>query len=180
MSGVDDAIGVARSLGYPVAAKVVAEGLIHKSDVGGVVVGLESDEAVERECARLLAIVPGARVLVERMVAPGVEVLVAARRDGVVPTLNIGLGGVWAEALADVACMPLPASPARVRSALETLRGFPALSGGRGGAFLAIDALCEAAGRIGDALLTEGWELIEVNPLIVSASECVAVDAVVA
>lgn len=180
VSGVDDAVGVARSLGYPVAAKVVAEGLIHKSDVGGVVVGLESDEAVARECARLLAIVPGARVLVERMVAPGVEVLVAARRDGVVPTLSIGLGGVWAEALADVACMPLPASPARVRSALETLRGFPALSGGRGGARLAIDALCGAAGRIGDALLTEGWELIEVNPLIVSASECVAVDAVVA
>jgi len=177
---VDEAVDVARRIGYPVVIKIVANGLIHKSDVGGVVVGVESDDEVLRECARLLALAPHARVLIEQMAASGVEVLVAARRDGVVPTLNIGLGGVWAEALGDVACIPLPASPDRVRRALETLRGYALLGGGRGGEPVAMDALCQAASRIGDALLTEGLDLIEVNPLIVSASECIAVDAVVA
>jgi acyl-CoA synthetase (NDP forming) len=176
---VDEARDVARSIDYPVVIKVVADGLIHKSDVGGVVVGVTSEDEVLRECARLLALAPHARVLIEQMAPSGIEVLVAARRDGVVPTLNIGLGGVWAEALADVACVPLPASPDRVRRALETLRGYALLCGSRGGEPVAIDALCQAASRIGDAMLTEGLDLIEVNPLIVSASGCVAVDAVV-
>jgi succinyl-CoA synthetase beta subunit len=175
----DAAVTSARAIGYPVVLKVVAEALIHKSDVGGVAVGLTSDDDVAREGARMLRLAPDARVLVEEMVPAGVEVLVAARREGVVPTLTVGLGGVWAEALADVVCIPLPASPERVREALATLRAYPVLAGGRGGAAYAVDALCDAASRIGEGLLAEGLSLIEVNPLIVSASGCVAVDAVV-
>jgi len=175
----DAAVEGARAIGYPVVLKVVAEGLIHKSDVGGVAVGLTSDDVVAAESARMLRLAPDARVLVEEMVPAGVEVLVAARRDGVVPTLTVGLGGVWAEAMADVVCIPLPASPERVREVLTALRAYPVLAGGRGGAAYAVDALCDAAGRIGDGLLAEGLSLIEVNPLIVSASGCVAVDAVV-
>ena len=176
---VDAAVEGARAIGYPVALKVIAEGMIHKSDVGGVTVDLVSDDDVAAESARMLRLAPGARVLVEEMVPGGVEVLVAAGRDGVVPTLTVGLGGVWAEALADVVCVPLPAAPERVREALATLRAYPVLAGGRGGTAYAIDALCEVASRVGDALLVEGWELVEVNPLIVSASDCIAVDAIV-
>jgi len=119
-------------------------------------------------------------VLVEQMVPSGVDVIVAARRDGVVPTLTVGLGGVWTELLADVVCIPLPAPPARVRAALGELRGFALLAGARGGAAYDVDVLCDAASRIGDALLGEGLCLIEVNPIIVGESGCVAVDAVVA
>jgi len=176
----DGAVEAARQIGYPVVLKVVADGVIHKSDVGGVVLGVTSDEEVLRECIRLLGLAPQARVLVEQMVPSGVDVIVAARRDGVVPTLTVGLGGVWAEALADVACIPLPASPERVRTALGALRGFALLAGARGGAAYDVDALCDAASRIGDALLGEGLCLIEVNPIIVAESGCVAVDAVVA
>jgi acyl-CoA synthetase (NDP forming) len=179
VNDADAAVASARAIGYPVVLKVVAAGLIHKSDVGGVAVGLTSDDDVAREAARMLGLAPDARVLVEEMVPAGVEVLVAARREGVVPTLVLGLGGVWAEALADVVCIPLPASPERVREALATLRAYPVLAGGRGGAAYAVDALCDAASRIGDGLLAEGLSLIEVNPLIVTASGCVAVDTVV-
>ena len=179
VNDADAAVASARAIGYPVVLKVVAEGLIHKSDVGGVSVGLASDDDVAREAARMLGLAPDARVLVEEMVPAGVEVLVAARREGVLPTLVLGLGGVWAEALADVVCIPLPASPERVREALATLRAYPVLAGGRGGAAYAVDALCDAASRIGDGLLAEGLSLIEANPLIVTASGCVAVDAVV-
>ena len=176
----EGAVEAARSIGYPVVLKVVAEGVIHKSDMGGVVVGVESDEEVLRECTSLLGLASEARVLVEQLAPSGVEVIVAARRDGVVPTLTVGLGGVWTEVLADVVCVPLPASPARVRTSLGELRGFALLAGARGGAAYDVDALCDAASRIGDALLGEGLCLIEVNPIIVGESGCVAVDAVVA
>ena len=174
------AVEAARSIGYPVVLKLVAEGVIHKSDVGGVVVGVESDDDVLREGSRLLALAPDSRVLVERMVPSGVEIIVAAGRDGVVPMLTVGLGGVWTEVLADVVCVPLPASPERVRAALGELRGSAVLSGARGGAAYDVDALCDAASRIGDVLLVEGLGLIEVNPIVVGESSCVAVDAVVA
>lgn len=176
----DEAVTAARALGYPVVVKVLAEGVIHKSDMGGVVVGVASDDAVAEEAARILALAPGARVLVEAQAAPGIEVIVAARREGVVPTLTIGLGGLWTEALADVACIPLPASPERVRTAVEGLRAHAMLVGARGGAAYDVEALCRAASRIGNALLAEDLSLIEVNPLIVSNADCVAVDAVMA
>jgi succinyl-CoA synthetase beta subunit len=174
------AVEAARSIGYPVVLKLIADDVIHKSDVGGVVVGVESDEGVVRECSRLLGLATEARVLVEQMVPSGVEIIVAARRDGVVPTLTVGLGGVWTEVLADVVCVPLPASPERVRAALGELRGSALLAGARGGAAYDVDSLSDAASHIGDVLLVEGLGLIEVNPIVVGESSCVAVDAVVA
>lgn len=176
----DEAGSVARALGYPVVLKVVAEGVIHKSDIGGVVVGIDADADVAREAHRIIGLAPDARVLVEAQAGPGIEVIVAARRDGVVPTLTIGLGGVWTEAFADVACVPLPASPARVRSVVEGLRAWALLAGARGGAAYDVDALCEAASRVGDLLLSQGLSLVEVNPLVVGHEGCAAVDAVIA
>lgn len=177
---VDDAVSAARHLGYPVVLKVIAEGVIHKSDIGGVVVGVDADADVAREAHRILGLAPDARVLVEAQAAPGLEMIVAARREGVVPTLTVGLGGIWTEAFADVACVPLPATPDRVRRAIEGLRGHALLAGARGGVAYDVDALCLAASRIGDLLLAEGLSLIEVNPLIVGHEDCVAVDAVMA
>lgn len=178
-ASAEEAVAAARTLGYPVALKIIAEGVIHKSDIGGVVLGLDSDDDVATEAGRILGIAPGARVLVEAMADPGVEVIVAARREGVVPTLTVGLGGMWTEALADVACIPLPASPDRVRRALEGLRGRAVLAGTRGGSPHDVDGLCVTASRIGDVLLSEGLSLVEVNPLIVGQGGCVAVDAVI-
>lgn len=180
VDSVDEAVAAARALGYPVVLKIIAQGVIHKSDVGGVVVGVDTDDVVAREAARILGLAPGARVLVEAMVEPGREMIVAARHEGVVPTLTIGSGGVWTEAFADAACIPLPASAERVRSAVTHLRVSSLLTGARGGVAYDVDALCEAASRIGDLLLSEGLSLIEVNPLIVGRAGCVAVDAVVA
>ena len=79
---------------------------------------------------------------------------------------------------ARVACVPLPATPGRVRSAIEGLRAYAGLAGGRGRAAYDMDGLCLAASRIGDLLLSEGLSLIEVNPLIVGHADCGAVDAV--
>ena len=110
---------------------------------------------------------------------PGVELIVSARRDGIVPALVVGLGGIWAEALGDVAVIPLPASSRRVEDALRSLRGAALLTGGRGTKSVDLQALAAAAAGIGEALLAEGLGLIEVNPLIAGPDGPCAVDAVI-
>ena len=106
--------------------------------------------AVRAEHRRLAALAPAAAVvLAERMAPPGLELIVAARADAVVPALVVGLGGVWTEALDDVAIVPLPASPARVETALRSLRGAGLLTGARGRPPLDIGAAARLASRTG-------------------------------
>ena len=120
----------------------------------------------------------GAPALVEAMAAPGVELVIAARRDAVVPALVVGLGGVWTELLGDVAVVPLPASPARVEAALRSLRGAGLLTGARGAPPVDLPALAALAARAGDVLLDHGLTLLELNPVIARPDAAVAVDAV--
>ena len=95
--------------------KLSAADLQHKSDAGAVLLGLADEAAVRAgyDQLRALPAAAGAAVLIERMASPGVELLVAARSDAVVPSLVIGLGGIWTELFADVAVLPLPVSPQR-------------------------------------------------------------------
>ena len=113
------------------------------------------------------------------MASPGTEMLISATRDGVVPALVIGTGGIWTELMQDVVVIPLPADAVRVGDALQTLTSYPLLVGGRGRTPLAVDALCELAAAVGRALVDDGLSLVELNPVIVTETSAVAVDAVV-
>jgi acetate---CoA ligase (ADP-forming) len=176
----DDAAEIFARLGRPVALKLVAEGLLHKTESGAVALGLD-DERNVRWAFRDLARANGhdSRVLVEAMAPPGVELLVSARRDAVVPVLTVGLGGVWTEVFADAVVVPLPADAQRVERALRSLRSAPLLTGGRNGATLDVTGAAELAARAGALLLEQHLELIELNPVIVSPRGAVAVDALV-
>ena len=112
------------------------------------------------------------------MAAPGVELVVAARRDAVVPALVVGLGGVWTELLGDAAVVPLPATAERVEAALRSLRGAGLLTGARGALPVDLAALAALAARAGDVLLAEGLTLLELNPVIARPEGAIAVDAV--
>ena len=169
---------VAARLGVPVAVKLSAPGLLHASETGGVALGVEGAAAVEavaapaaRDCRGCRA---GARVLVAAMAPPGVEVLVCARADGVVPTLVVGLGGIWAEALADVVTLAA-AGDARTPSG-PGCRGCAApalLTGGRGRPAVDVEALVTLACRVGDLLLGATTSLsVELNPVLVTAPAC--------
>ena len=173
----DDALAVAGQVGWPVALKRSVAGLRHKTEAGALALGVADEATLRREYRRLAA--GGGAVLVEAMAAGAVELIVAARRDAVVPALVIGMGGMWAELLDDAAVVPLPATPARVAAAIRSLRGAPLLSGGRGRTPLAVDAAAELAARAGDVLLAEGLELLELNPVLVSPHGALALDAVV-
>lgn len=175
----DEAAAVQAELAAPVALKLVGAGLRHKSEQGALVLDVATPAAARAAYARL-APARGEGVLIERMAASGAELLVAARADGVVPALVVGLGGLWTEALGDVAVLPLPATAARVATALRGLRGAALLTGGRGRPPLDVDAAARLAAATGELLLDEGLALLELNPVIVYREGVVAVDALIA
>jgi acetyl-CoA synthetase len=170
----DDAAEIFVRLGRPVALKLVAEGMRHKTRAGAVALGLDDERNVRwayRDLVRGNG--HGGEVLVEAMAPAGVELLVSARRDAVVPVLTVGLGGVWAEVFSDAAVVPLPADSARIERALRSLRSAALLEG------VDVPAACVLAARVGALLLERDLELIELNPVLVNARGAVAVDALV-
>jgi acyl-CoA synthetase (NDP forming) len=177
----DDAVVVLHELGQSIALKLSAPSILHKSEIGGVELGLSRDADVRAAFARLavLAAEHQGRVLAERMAPPGVELLVAVRTDAVVPALVLGLGGIWTELLDDVAIIPLPASAARIERGLHSLRGAPLLAGGRGRPAVDLVAVSRLAERVAELLLERSLELVELNPVLVSASAAVIADAAI-
>jgi acetate---CoA ligase (ADP-forming) len=177
----EDAVIALGELGGHAVAKLAGASLRHKVDIGAVVLDIRDDTAMRAAHARLTALeIAGARVLVERMAEPGVELLVAARTDGVVPSLVVAAGGVWTEVLADAAVIPLPAPPERVEQAIRGLRAAPLLNGGRGQPALDVAAAARLGAAAGDALLAAGLGLIELNPVLVHEDGATVVDAVAA
>ncbi len=177
---------IAGRVRYPVALKAQAASLGHKSDAGGVMLGIADAKALVAAWKTLHANLKKSRpglaldgVLVEKMAPRGVEVVIGARRDpewG--PVLMIGLGGVWTEALKDVRFLPADAAQAAIADAFRSLRGAALLSGFRGAKPVDLGALADAAARIGALMRTSpGLDEIDVNPLIASDKGCVAVDA---
>jgi acetate---CoA ligase (ADP-forming) len=174
------AVAARAAFGPEIVLKLSAASVQHKSDIGGVALGLAADEEVRVAYGPLaeLALAHGGVVLAERMAAPdGIELIVAAHRDGVVPALVIGLGGIWTELLADVCVLPLPAEPGRIREALADLRGASLLFGGRGRPAVDVDALCALANSIGGLLVDRSLQLVECNPVLVGTGGAVALDA---
>lgn len=175
----DDAVRALVELGGQIALKLSAATVQHKTELGGVALGLRSADEVRGAYRRLavLAAEHDGRVLAEWMAAPGIELIVAARTDGVVPALVLGLGGIWTELLDDVAIVPLPASAGRIELALRGLRGAPLLLGGRGRQPADIGAAARLAEAVGELLVQHSLALVECNPVLVGAQGAVAVDA---
>jgi acetyltransferase len=183
----ETAVAIAGRVGHPVVCKLQAPGLAHKSDVGGVEIGLADDDAVRDAYDRLMkrgaeALGPGAplAVRVERMAGPGVELIVGGRNDPAGPLVVVGAGGVLTELVADAACLLWPFGPDDVRAALARLRIAPLLDGYRGGPPADVEALADAVVRVGRLLadLPEVGE-IDINPLLCRPEGCLALDALI-
>jgi acyl-CoA synthetase (NDP forming) len=180
VDSLEAAVAARATLGGTIALKLSAASVQHKSDIGGIVLGLASDVAVAVAFGSLapLALEHGGVVLAERMAAPGgLELIVAAHRDGIVPALVIGLGGIWTELLDDVCVLPLPVDEARIRAGLGRLRGAALLFGGRGRPGVDVDALVALARSIGEVLVERTLELVECNPVLVGPRGAIALDA---
>ncbi len=174
-----------------VAMKVVSADMPHKTEAGGVALGIgtpaeaaDAFAALEERAARFLenrGLPPGIEgVLVAPMLAsPLAELLVGARRDDEVgPVLTVGAGGIWVEVLRDVVHRVLPVTEDDIRAMLGELRTFALLAGARGRPQADLDAVVRAAAAVGRCLLgNEDVAEVEVNPLFVYASGAEAVDA---
>ena len=175
----------AGELGYPVVLKLAADGIEHKSDIGGVRVGLRTAAEVEVAYADVAragreagANVRGA--LVQPMRADGIELLVGIVTDPAWgQVLAVGLGGIWVEILRDTALAVLPVSRDQVLQSLRGLRGARLFDGARGAEKADLDAVADTiaavaalAGQLGDRL-----ESLEINPLLVRGSQVEALDA---
>ena len=175
-----EAVAAAASLGYPVVLKSAAAGIAHKSEVGGVRLGLTREEvaaAYDDLAARL-----GPRVLVAPMAGAGVEMILGMTRDEQFgPTLLIGVGGIHAEVLRDVVLALPPFDAAWARRLIDRLKLRRLLDGIRGQPAGDVAALAEAASRLSGLAVALGDLIkeIDVNPIIVGPEGCVAVDALV-
>jgi len=183
VAGEDDAVAALGELGGHAALKLSSPAVQHKSELDVVVLGLRSEADVRLAYRRLAgdAARLDAVVLAERMATPGVELIVAARTDSIVPALVLGLGGIWTELLDDVAIVPLPADAGRIELALRALRGAPLLLGARGRASLDLGAAARLAEGVARVLVECSLALVECNPVLVgpAGEGAVAVDAAI-
>ncbi len=167
-------------LGGPVAVKLLDAEVLHKTELGGVRLGVRTAIELDTAIDSLMAI--GAeRVLVEAMAPDGVDLVVGARRDLVFgPVVLVGLGGTMAEALADVAVRVAPVAADQAGAMVDELAGRALLDGWRGRPVLDRDALGAFVAALGELLLTQlHLSDVEVNPLRVTADGLVALDAAI-
>jgi acetyltransferase len=163
----------------PVAVKLLDATVTHKSDVGGVHLGIRDPAGLDAAVDALESI-GATRFLVESMAPAGVDLIVGASRDPVFgPIVLVGLGGVVAEALADVAVAPAPLSVREAAALADELAGRALLDGFRGGPVADRTALGAVLATLGD-LLADHPEIedVEINPLRVTADGLLALDAV--
>ena len=171
-----EAISAANSLGYPVVMKIVSPDILHKSDVGGVKVGITEKSQVARSFEDLISnakrFMPEALILgvtVEEMIAPGKEVVLGSSRDpSFGPLLMFGLGGIYVEVLKDVSFRIAPLTFNEAELMIKEIRSYPILKGVRGEEPSDLIAVRESLLRLSQ-LVTDFSEILEIdiNPLMV-------------
>ncbi|TDA64104.1 MAG: CoA-binding protein [Clostridia bacterium] len=172
----EEAVKAGRRLGYPVVLKVQSPDILHKTEVGGVKVGIWSDQELleaYQEISRSIRLRAGSvaieGILVQKMIRGGIELILGISRDSQFGhILVLGLGGIYTEILKEVVARPLPVSRADVNEMIEEMRGGAMLKGARG-QFMDLDAVIDAVvsvSRFGEDMGPRLKEL-DINPLLV-------------
>lgn len=176
VSTVHDAVQAAENFGYPIVMKVV--GPVHKSDVGGVVLGVSSEAEVVKEFTRMMQIKDTTAILLQPMLS-GTELYVGGKRDEQFGAMVLcGLGGIFIEVLKDVQSSLAPIYRREALEMVDRLRGAKLLDGVRGQEAIGRDRLADVVCRV-SALMEHAPEIFEmdINPLLGNSRGIVAVDA---
>ncbi|MGH7773002.1 MAG: acetate--CoA ligase family protein [Candidatus Binatia bacterium] len=188
-ANASEAVRAANEIGYPVAVKLTASGVTHKSELGGVKLNLSAPQEVERACkeieANLQARNPGASVegfLVQEMVRGGVETIIGTDNDPQFgPVVMFGLGGIAVELYQDVTFRMAPVHVEEAARMIRSIKGYPLLAGFRGAPPVDEQSLCRAIVSVSE-LAAAGRDLIQsidINPFICLPRGGKAVDAVI-
>lgn len=185
-SSTEEAIALASEIGYPVVLKIVSPDITHKSDAGGVKVGLRNKEEVSQaydeimaSCRRKFpdAVING--VSVQKMARQGIEVIIGMAKDlQFGPVMMFGLGGVWVEVLKDVSFRIVPLTRSDAARMIKEIKGYPLLQGFRGSEPANIPVLEDLLLKLsGFITVTPQIKEIDLNPVFAYKDGAVAVDA---
>ncbi len=179
----------ASRMGGPVAMKIVSPDIPHKTEIGGVALGVDGAAAAEAAFARIMENAgrhaPDAKiegVLISPMISGGVECILGAKIDPVFgPVVMFGLGGILTEVLKDVAFRRAPFGPDVARQMIDELKGAAVLKGARGQPAADLDALADAISKLSlfAAANAGTLESVEMNPLRALPDRCLALDALI-
>jgi acyl-CoA synthetase (NDP forming) len=182
----EEATKIANNLGYPVVLKISSSEILHKSDIGGVKLGLETEtsvlEAYEEIISNARIHEPNAKIdgiSVQSNVKTGVEIIIGSSKDAQFgPFVMFGLGGVFVEVLKDVAFRIVPLDPRDAKEMIREIKGYPLLEGYRGGAPCDISAIEESIIKLSNFLNeNEDIKELDLNPIFVYEKGLIAVDA---
>jgi acyl-CoA synthetase (NDP forming) len=182
----DEAVCLAEALGFPIVLKVVSQDVVHKSDVGGVVVGLEDATAVrcayEGLLGRVQAAVPKADiqgVLVCKQAPEGLEAIVGALNDATFgPTVMFGLGGIFTEIVKDVSFRIAPLESRDAEEMIEEIQGYPLLTGARGEVAYDVSAVTEILLSVSQMIIDHPEiKELDLNPVRVYEQGLLVLDA---
>lgn len=184
VSTTQEAADKAKQLGFPLVAKIVSPDILHKTDVKGVKIGLKSEEEVRRAFddmyGRLSTKYHTKGVILERMVDPGLEVIVGLQNDPQFgPVIMFGLGGINTEIFKDVTFRVLPISPKDIEEMIENLRGKTMLKGFRGSEPIEHATISNMLMKISKLGVDAApyYESVDFNPVILYPHDYVVVDA---
>ena len=182
----EEAISISQQLGFPVALKIASSDVIHKSDAGGVKLGLKTSLQVGKAWDDILKAIkkqyPEAKiqgVSVQKMARPGLEVIIGMSKDAQFgPVLMFGLGGVLVEVLKDVSFRIVPLTRRDAREMVREIKGYPLLEGYRGQEAVDIANLEELILKV-SSFVEQHSEVkeLDLNPIFAYSDGAVAVDA---
>ena len=182
----DEAMSISEKIGFPVVLKIASPDISHKSDAGGVKVGMKSREEVKKAYQDIMASVkqkfPKAvieGVAVQTMARPGTEVIIGMTKDAQFgPVLMFGLGGVWVEVLKDVSFRIVPLTRRDAGEMIKEIRGYPLLEGYRGMEPANIKVLEDMILKVSEFMdKTPEIKEMDLNPVFAYKDGAVAVDA---
>lgn len=185
----NEALAIAQSIAGPVALKIVSTDIQHKSDIGGVELGLTGDGAIGEAFDRIMdksrAAHPNATldgILVSEMIVDGVEAILGVQNDPLFgPAILFGLGGVFAEIMQDVSLRLAPFDEETAHQMIREIKGFPLLAGARGSDAVDLNTLATALSQLSifAAANTDTIDSIDINPLRIRTSGIIALDALI-
>jgi acyl-CoA synthetase (NDP forming) len=183
-TSADEALAIALQIGTPVAMKISSPDIPHKSDVGGVVLNVKREyvpTTYNEIMTRIKKAKPNANIegiLVQQMAPAGHEIIVGLKKDAQFGhALMFGLGGIFVEVYKDVTFRVVPIDKSDALSMISEIKGYPILKGIRGKMPADIDAIARVLISVSDMAEKENIIELDINPLIVSESGAVAVDA---
>ncbi len=184
-----EAVSAAQTLGFPVAMKIQASAIMHKSDMGGVALNIASEDEVRRNFETIMRNASGATssgaidgVLISPMRPPGIELLIGIISDASWgQALVVGLGGIWTEVFNDTSARVLPVQRTEIARMLSELRAYALLQGVRGKQPVNMEKLVDTIHRISRLAqaVRDRLDTLEINPLLLHGSHIEALDVLI-